>query len=66
MKVVNKEALVMKKKVQRAEIEKKIFKMLDHPFLPSLYVEFEGSLFSCIVIEFVQVGGMEMKMDILL
>ena len=26
--------------------------MLDHPFLPTLHVEFEASHFSCIVMEF--------------
>ncbi|KAM1022484.1 hypothetical protein ACFX15_042610 [Malus domestica] len=52
MKVVNNEALVMKKKVQRTEIERKILKMLDHLFLPTLYAEFEASHFSCIVMEY--------------
>ncbi|KAG2289407.1 hypothetical protein Bca52824_049011 [Brassica carinata] len=32
MKVVDKEALALKKKMHRAEMEKKILKMLDHPF----------------------------------
>ena len=52
MKAVDKEALAKKKKVQRAEMEMKILKMLDHPFLPTLHVEFEASHFSCIVMEF--------------
>ncbi|XP_044479391.1 protein kinase PINOID-like [Mangifera indica] len=58
MKVVNKGALAMKKKVERAEMEKKILKMLDHPFLPSLYAEFEASHFSCIVMEFCSGGDL--------
>ncbi|XP_044508133.1 protein kinase PINOID-like [Mangifera indica] len=58
MKVVNKETLAMKKKVHRAEMEKKILKMLDHPFLPSLYAEFEASHFSCIVMEFCSGGDL--------
>lgn len=58
MKVVNKEVLAKKKKVHRAEMEKKILKMLDHPFLPTLYTEFEASHFSCIVMEFCSGGDL--------
>nr|DAD43448.1 TPA_asm: hypothetical protein HUJ06_001678 [Nelumbo nucifera] len=42
MKVVDKEALTLKKKVERAETEKRILKMLDLPFLPTLYAELEA------------------------
>ncbi|CAL5408364.1 unnamed protein product [Camellia sinensis] len=52
LKVVDGELLAMKKKIQRAEMEKKILKMLDHPFLPTLYTEFEASHFSCVVMEY--------------
>ncbi|GAU35908.1 hypothetical protein TSUD_69410 [Trifolium subterraneum] len=52
MKVVDKDVVALKKKSQRAEMERKILKMLDHPFLPTLYAEFEASHFSCIVMEF--------------
>ncbi|CAN8316221.1 unnamed protein product [Cochlearia groenlandica] len=58
MKVVDKEALAMKKKMHRAEMEKTILKMLDHPFLPSLYAEFEASHFSCIVMEYCSGGDL--------
>lgn len=58
MKVVDKEALAVKKKVHRAEMEKKILKMLDHPFLPTLYAEFEASHFSCIVMEYCSGGDL--------
>ncbi|CAN6834673.1 unnamed protein product [Brassica oleracea] len=58
MKVVDNEALAMKKKMHRAEMEKKILKMLDHPFLPSLYAEFEASHFSCIVMEYCSGGDL--------
>ncbi|KAL4282260.1 hypothetical protein GQ457_03G000580 [Hibiscus cannabinus] len=58
MKVVDKEAVAKKKKVQRAEMEKKILKMLDHPFLPTLYAEFEASNFSCIVMEYCSGGDL--------
>ncbi|KAH7568519.1 hypothetical protein ACOSP7_011504 [Xanthoceras sorbifolium] len=58
MKVVDKDALAKKNKVQRAEMERKILKMLDHPFLPTLYAEFEASHFSCIVMEFCSGGDL--------
>ncbi|KAK7318697.1 hypothetical protein RJT34_03403 [Clitoria ternatea] len=58
MKVVDKDAVALKKKAQRAEMEKKILKMLDHPFLPTLYAEFEASHFSCIVMEFCSGGDL--------
>nr|DAD38389.1 TPA_asm: hypothetical protein HUJ06_009030 [Nelumbo nucifera] len=51
MKVVDKEALTLKK-VERAETEKRILKMLDHPFLPTLYAELEASHYACVVMEF--------------
>jgi len=58
MKAVDKEALAKKKKVQRAEKERKTLKMLDHPFLSTLHVEFEASHFSCIVMEFCSGGDL--------
>ncbi|GMH20810.1 hypothetical protein Nepgr_022652 [Nepenthes gracilis] len=51
MKIVDREALAFKNKTPRAEMEKKILKLLDHPFLPTLYAEFDASHFSCIVME---------------
>ncbi|RDX95245.1 Protein kinase PINOID, partial [Mucuna pruriens] len=58
MKVVDKDAVALKKKSQRAEMERKILKMLDHPFLPTLYAEFEASHYSCIVMEFCSGGDL--------
>lgn len=58
MKVVDKEALALKKKSERAETEKRILKMLDHPFLPTLYADFEVKHFSCIVMEFCSGGDL--------
>ncbi|KAK9064336.1 hypothetical protein SSX86_015716 [Deinandra increscens subsp. villosa] len=58
MKVVDREVLVMKKKTQRAATEKKILNMLDHPFLPSLYAQFEASHFSCVVMEYCSGGDL--------
>ena len=36
MKVVDREALAIRRKLQRAEMEKEILAGLDHPFLPTL------------------------------
>ncbi|XXG74700.1 hypothetical protein AAC387_Pa07g3354 [Persea americana] len=58
MKVVDKEAVAAKKKAERAETEKRILRMLDHPFLPTLYAEFEGLQFSCVVMEFCSGGDL--------
>ncbi|KAG0465354.1 hypothetical protein HPP92_019518 [Vanilla planifolia] len=44
MKVVDREALAARKKLQRAETEKEILRTLDHPFLPTLYADFDASL----------------------
>ncbi|KVH93804.1 Protein kinase, catalytic domain-containing protein, partial [Cynara cardunculus var. scolymus] len=52
MKVVDREALAIRKKLQRAEMEKEILGGLDHPFLPTLYAEFDASHYSCLVMEF--------------
>ncbi|KAK4797310.1 hypothetical protein SAY86_029636 [Trapa natans] len=58
MKVVDKEAVEKKHKRGRAEMERRILKMVDHPFLPTLYAEFESSHFSCIVMEFCSGGDL--------
>nr|XP_043621351.1 protein kinase PINOID [Erigeron canadensis] len=58
MKVVDREVLALKKKTQRAATEKKILNMLDHPFLPSLYAQFEASHFSCVVMEYCSGGDL--------
>ncbi|XP_073298415.1 protein kinase PINOID-like [Primulina huaijiensis] len=58
MKVVDNEVLAMKKKTQRAETERKIMRLLDHPFLPTLKAEFEASNFSCVVMEYCSGGDL--------
>lgn len=58
MKVVDNDVLALKKKTQRAETERKIMRMLDHPFLPTLFAEFEASHFSCVVMEFCAGGDL--------
>ncbi|KAF5788374.1 putative protein kinase AGC-RSK-2 family [Helianthus annuus] len=58
MKVVDREALAIRKKLQRAEMEKEILSGLDHPFLPTLYAEFDASHYSCLVMEFCPGGDL--------
>ncbi|KAK7388724.1 hypothetical protein VNO78_23551 [Psophocarpus tetragonolobus] len=58
MKVVDREALAIRKKLQRAEMEKEILSMLDHPFLPTLYAEFDASHYSCFLMEFCPGGDL--------
>ncbi|EYU43241.1 hypothetical protein ABFS82_08G127000 [Erythranthe guttata] len=58
MKVVDNEVLAFKKKTRRAETERKIMRLLDHPFLPTLYAEFEASNFSCVVMEYCSGGDL--------
>ncbi|CAI0389536.1 unnamed protein product [Linum tenue] len=58
MKVVDKEALAIRNKLQRAEMEKEILAMLDHPFLPTLYADFEASHYSCLVMEYCPGGDL--------
>ncbi|XP_043689498.1 protein kinase PINOID-like [Telopea speciosissima] len=58
MKVVDKEVLALKKKIERSETEKRILKMLDHPFLPTLYAEFDASHYCCVVMEYCSGGDL--------
>ncbi|XP_072965160.1 protein kinase PINOID 2-like [Typha angustifolia] len=58
MKVVDREALAFRKKLQRAETEKEILRTLDHPFLPTLYADFDASHYSCLVMEFCPGGDL--------
>lgn len=58
MKVVDREALAVRNKLQRAETEKEILASLDHPFLPTLYASFEAAHYSCLVMEFCPGGDL--------
>lgn len=58
MKVVDTEALSVRNKLQRAEMEKQILGMLDHPFLPTLYAHFDASHYSCLLMEFCPGGDL--------
>ncbi|XP_006645685.1 serine/threonine-protein kinase RHS3-like [Oryza brachyantha] len=52
MKVMDKESLISRNKLVRAETEREILGLLDHPFLPTLYTHFETDKFYCLVMEY--------------
>ncbi|PSS30357.1 Protein kinase [Actinidia chinensis var. chinensis] len=58
MKIMDKEALVGRKKLLRAQTEREILQSLDHPFLPTLYTHFETEKYSCLVMEFCPGGDL--------
>ncbi|KAL7103163.1 hypothetical protein ACP275_08G163400 [Erythranthe tilingii] len=58
MKVMDKGSLVSRNKLLRAQTEKEILGLLDHPFLPTLYSHFETDKFYCLVMEFCSGGNL--------
>ncbi|KAK9153483.1 hypothetical protein Sjap_000963 [Stephania japonica] len=58
MKVVDRVSLASRNKLQRAEIEKEILGMLHHPFLPTLYAQFDSYHYSCFVMEYCPGGDL--------
>ena len=52
MKVMDRGMLAGRKKLIRAQTERDILGLLDHPFLPTLYSNFETEKFSCLLMEF--------------
>ncbi|KAL0343928.1 UNVERIFIED_CONTAM: Serine/threonine-protein kinase D6PKL2 [Sesamum angustifolium] len=60
MKVMDKGMLVSRKKVVRAQTERDILGLLDHPFLPTLYSHFETEKFSCLLMEFCSGGDLHL------
>lgn len=48
----------MRNKEGRAAVEKEILKMLDHPFLPRLYVDIDAADWSCLVTEYCPGGDL--------
>ncbi|KAF8079442.1 hypothetical protein N665_1026s0002 [Sinapis alba] len=58
IKVMDNEFLARRKKSPRAEAERDILKMLDHPFLPTLYAQFTSDNLSCLVMEYCPGGDL--------
>ncbi|KAL0437013.1 UNVERIFIED_CONTAM: Serine/threonine-protein kinase KIPK1 [Sesamum radiatum] len=58
VKVMDNDFLASRKKIQRAQTEKEILEILDHPFLPTLYAHFTTNKFSCLVMEYCPGGDL--------
>lgn len=58
MKVMDKASLASRKKLPRAQTEREILQLLDHPFLPTLYTHFETDRFTCLVMEYCPGGDL--------
>ncbi|KAG1369636.1 putative Serine/threonine-protein kinase D6PKL1 [Cocos nucifera] len=58
LKVMDIEFLVSRKKMLRAQTEREILQMLDHPFLPTLYSHFTTDNLSCLVMEYCPGGDL--------
>lgn len=58
MKVMDKASLESRNKLLRAQTEREILGLLDHPFLPTLYSHFETDKFYCLVMEFCSGGNL--------
>ncbi|XP_057423589.1 serine/threonine-protein kinase KIPK2-like [Lotus japonicus] len=58
IKVMDNEFLARRKKLPRAQTEREILRMLDHPFLPTLYAQFTSDNLSCLVMEYCPGGDL--------
>lgn len=58
LKVMDIEYLISRKKMLRAQAEREILEMLDHPFLPTLYAHFTTDNLSCLVMEYCPGGDL--------
>ncbi|KAG9152208.1 hypothetical protein Leryth_016395 [Lithospermum erythrorhizon] len=58
IKVMDNEFLVRRRKMSRAQTEREILRMLDHPFLPTLFAQFTSDNLSCLVMEFCPGGDL--------
>ncbi|KAF6135240.1 hypothetical protein GIB67_035311 [Kingdonia uniflora] len=58
MKLMDRASLASRNKLLRAQTEREILGLLDHPFLPTLYSHFETDKFYCLVMEFCSGGNL--------
>ncbi|KAJ1442449.1 Serine/threonine-protein kinase, active site [Sesbania bispinosa] len=58
MKVMDKASLASRNKLLRAQTEREILGLLDHPFLPTLYSYFETEKYNCLIMEFCSSGSL--------
>ncbi|GKB68815.1 serine/threonine-protein kinase D6PKL1-like protein [Tanacetum coccineum] len=58
IKVMDNEFLERRKKMARAHTEREILRILDHPFLPTLYAYFVSANLSCLVMDYYPGGDL--------
>ncbi|KAL6619960.1 hypothetical protein ACP70R_035099 [Stipagrostis hirtigluma subsp. patula] len=58
MKVMDKASIISRNKMARAQTEREILGLLDHPFLPTLYTHFETDKFYCLVMDYCSGGNL--------
>ncbi|KVI09242.1 serine/threonine-protein kinase D6PK-like [Cynara cardunculus var. scolymus] len=58
LKIIDNELLALRKKATRAQTEREILQLLDHPFLPTLFFQFTTDKYSCLVIEYCPGGDL--------
>ncbi|XP_066335511.1 protein kinase PINOID-like isoform X2 [Miscanthus floridulus] len=59
MKLVDRRIVAKNNRLERAASEKRILRVLDHPFLPRLFTGFDiAPHFSCVVMVFSPAGGL--------
>ncbi|KAK3140427.1 hypothetical protein QOZ80_5AG0400850 [Eleusine coracana subsp. coracana] len=58
MKVMDKASIISRNKMARAQTEREILGLLDHPFLPTLFTHLETDKFYCLVMEYCSGGNL--------
>ncbi|XP_042443232.1 phototropin-2-like [Zingiber officinale] len=63
MKAMDKSIMLNRNKVHRACIEREIYSLLDHPFLPTLYTSFQTTTHVCLITDFCPGGELFALLD---
>nr|AML78123.1 putative LOV domain-containing protein [Helonias bullata] len=63
MKAMDKSVMLNRNKVHRACIEREIYSLLDHPFLPTLYSSFQTPTHVCLITDFCSGGELFALLD---
>lgn len=63
MKAMDKSVMLNRNKVHRACIEREIYSVLDHPFLPALYTSFQTTTHVCLITDFCPGGELFTLLD---
>ncbi|KAJ8491144.1 hypothetical protein OPV22_012865 [Ensete ventricosum] len=63
MKAMDKSIMLNRNKVHRACIEREIYSLLDHPFLPTLYTSFQTTTHVCLITDFCPGGELFALID---